>query len=115
MTMSDIIIRDAEMEDLEILLRFEQNIVSTERPFDRTLKSGEIHYYPIRDMINDPQVKIVAAVSGDRVIGSGFARIEKVQPYLAHLQHAWLGFMVRAPITQGRTGGFTGVRASLGD
>ena len=100
--MSDIIIRDAEMSDLETLLRFEQNIVNSERPFDSTLRSGEIHYYPIRDMITDPQVKIIVVVFEGQIIGSGFARIEKALPYVAHLQHAWLGFMYVEPQHRGK-------------
>lgn len=53
-------------------------------------------------MINDPLVKIVVAFAEGHIIGSGFARIENAQPYLAHLQHAWLGFMYVEPQHRGK-------------
>ena len=45
------IIREATLEDLSELLAFEQALINAERPFDPTLKKGEIHYYDIRQMI----------------------------------------------------------------
>jgi hypothetical protein len=47
--MSTINIREAELEDLNILLEFEQGII-TERPYDPTLEE-KINYYDIRKMI----------------------------------------------------------------
>jgi hypothetical protein len=41
--MEPVIIRKATQNDLPRLLDFEQNIVKTERPFDKTLKEGLIH------------------------------------------------------------------------
>jgi hypothetical protein len=48
--LSTINIREAELEDLNILLEFEQGII-TERPYDPTLQEGKINYYDIRKMI----------------------------------------------------------------
>jgi hypothetical protein len=48
--MSTINIREAELEDLNILLEFEQGIITAERPYDPT-KEGKINYYDIRKMI----------------------------------------------------------------
>ena len=55
--MSDIIIRDARLEDLPVLLEFEQGIVTAERPFDPTLAADPISYYDIKRLINDASSK----------------------------------------------------------
>jgi hypothetical protein len=39
--MSTINIREAKLEDLNILLEFEQGIITAERPYDPTLKEGK--------------------------------------------------------------------------
>jgi ribosomal protein S18 acetylase RimI-like enzyme len=100
--MPEIIIRKATINDLEILLRFEQNIIAAERPFDKTLKSGHIHYYDIEEMIKAPHIEVVVAESNGEIIGSGYARIETAKAYLAHQQYAYLGFMYVDPSHRGQ-------------
>ena len=65
--MDEIIIRKATIIDLEELYQFEQGVIAAERPYDSTLKN--------------------------KLIASGYARIEEAKPYLKHANHAWLGFM----------------------
>jgi hypothetical protein len=48
--MSKINIRQARL-DLNILLEFEQGIITAERPYDPTLQEGKINYYDIEKMI----------------------------------------------------------------
>ncbi len=100
--MENIIIRKAESTDLEALLAFEQAIVATERPFDETLKDGEIHYYDLKQMIASPDVEVVVAELNDEIIGSGYARIQSSKAYLKHQQHAYLGFMYVKPEYRGK-------------
>ena len=95
--MQDIIIREATLEDLPVLLSFEQGIITAERPFDPTLKKEEINYYSIRDMILASDVHVVVAESQNKLIASGYARIEKAKPYLDHEDYAYLGFMYVDP------------------
>ena len=95
--MQDIIIREATLEDLPVLLNFEQGIITAERPFDPTLKKEEINYYSIRDMILASDVHVVVAESQNKLIASGYARIEKAKPYLDHEDYAYLGFMYVDP------------------
>ena len=95
--MTDIIIREATLDDLTVLLEFEQGIITAERPFDPTLKKEEINYYSIRDMILASDVHVVVAESQNKLIGSGYARIEKAKPYLDHENYAYLGFMYVDP------------------
>jgi GNAT superfamily N-acetyltransferase len=86
-------IRRATLDDLSVLLEFEQGIISAERPFDPTLKEGKISYYDIAKMISANDVEIVVAVQNEQIIGSGYARIENAKPYLNHKLYAYLGFM----------------------
>jgi len=95
--MQDIIIREATLKDLPVLLSFEQGIITAERPFDPTLKKEEINYYSIRDMILASDVHVVVAESQNKLIASGYARIEKAKPYLDHEDYAYLGFMYVDP------------------
>jgi RimJ/RimL family protein N-acetyltransferase len=100
--MNEIVVRRATLDDLGTLLQFEQNIVSTERPFDETLKSGLIHYYDIEAMINASYVEVVVATFNNEIIGSGYARIETSKLYVVHQQHVYLGFMYVSPAHRGR-------------
>jgi GNAT superfamily N-acetyltransferase len=95
--MKDFIIREARMEDLPQLLAFEQALINAERPFDPTLKQGEIHYYDIRELILAPHIHLIVAVADNRLIASGYARIDKAQPYLEFTHFAYLGFMFVDP------------------
>ena len=100
--MKPITIRKARTTDLETLLRFEQGVITTERPFDPTLREGQIHYYDIRAMITAKDVELLVAELDGIVIGSGYARIEAAKPYLKHPVHAYLGFMYVDPAHRGK-------------
>ena len=100
--MSDIIIRTAKPADLNALLEFEQGIVSWERPFDDTLKEGEIHYYDLGAMIVADDVYVVVAESEGKLVGSGYARIEQGKSYQKFGQYAYLGCMYVLPEFRGR-------------
>ncbi|HEY6899204.1 MAG TPA: GNAT family N-acetyltransferase, partial [Puia sp.] len=56
-------IRPATNADLDTLLRFEQGVISAERPFDPTLKPDPINYYDISYMISAPEVELLIAES----------------------------------------------------
>jgi GNAT superfamily N-acetyltransferase len=100
--MKEIIIRKSTLKDIQVLLSFEQGVISAERPFDVTLKSGHIHYYDLEEMITASHIEIVVAESGNKIIGSGYARIERSKPYLAHEAHAYFGFMYVDPRYRGK-------------
>ena len=100
--MGEIRIRTATLADLPVLLTFEKGIIATERPFDVTLKQGDIHYYDIAYMITAPHVEVCVAELDGELIGSGYARIEDSKVYLKHPQHAFLGFMYVKPEYRGR-------------
>ena len=97
-----IYIREANIDDLSILLEFEQGIITAERPFDPTLKEGKISYYNLEKMISAHDVEVVVAVLNNQIIGSGYARIESAKPYLNHKLYAYLGFMFTHPNHRGK-------------
>ncbi|SRR5665213_583889 len=92
-----IIIRKAALSDMETLLRFEQGVIWTERPFDTTLQAEPITYYNIEEMINSSHIELLVAEFEGKSIGSGYARIENSKHYLQHPKHAYLGFMYVEP------------------
>ncbi len=100
--MEQIITRRASIKELEILLGFEQEIIKAERPFDPTLKDGEIHYYDIAYMIEATDVEVVVAEAAGEIIGSGYARIQDSKVYVKYPKHAYLGFMYVKPQYRGK-------------
>lgn len=96
------LIRTARLEDLPVLLEYEQGVISAERPFDPTLKKGSTHYYDLKEMIVADHIEIVVAETGSKIVGCGYARIEKAKPYLAYNEHAYLGFMFVHPDHRGQ-------------
>ncbi len=91
--MKEIIIRKATLEDLETLLIFEQGIIKAERPLDETLKSGDISYYDIREIILEPETEVAVAVFQDKIISSGYAKLIQAKNYYDFEKYAYLGFM----------------------
>lgn len=100
--MQGLTIRRAIFEDIPTLLHFEQGVISTERPFDETLKKEETRYYNIPEMIAAPHIELLVAETDGKLVGSGYARIENAKPYLQHRQHAYLGFMYVEPAYRGQ-------------
>ncbi len=102
MTASGFTIRNATLEDLPILLNFEQELILAERPFDVTLKEDPISYYDIKQMILDEHASVVVAEMEGQVIASGYAIPKKARHYLNHEYYAYLGFMYTHPDFRGR-------------
>jgi RimJ/RimL family protein N-acetyltransferase len=100
--MEQVTVRTASLNDVETLLRFEQGVITAERPFDTTIKDGDTNYYDIVEMIKSPHIEIVVAEINNQVIGSGYARIEDSKPYLKHQKHGYLGFMYVEPAHRGK-------------
>jgi len=73
--MDEIIIRPATFADMDTLLRFEQGVITAERPFDSTLKDEHINYYDLVGMIERPDIELLVAELNGELIGSGYARI----------------------------------------
>ncbi|MDF2433567.1 MAG: hypothetical protein JWP44_3198 [Mucilaginibacter sp.] len=100
--MEQISVRKARLDDLDVLFEFEKEIIRTERPFDSTLKEGDIHYYDLAYMVGAANVEVVVAEIGTELIGSGYARIEDAKIYYKHQKYAYLGFMYVKPQYRGK-------------
>lgn len=96
-----LILREATTDDLPQLLKFEQDLINTERPFDPTL-GGNICYYNLPEMIAAAHVDFIVAEIESNVIGCGYSRIQKAKPYLKHQEYAYLGFMYVQPSHRGK-------------
>lgn len=98
----EIQIRPAKEDDIDTLLEFEKGIIETERPFDTTLKDGEIHYYDLVELIRSPGSAVVVAEIDSQLVGSGYAQVRKADPFLKHTYFAYLGFMYVRPAFRGK-------------
>jgi len=99
---NQIVIRKGVVEDLPVLLEFEQGIIEFERPFDVTLKDEKISYYDIREFILSPIADVIVAEMNGQLIGSGYVLIKEAKEYFKHDKYAYLGFMFVAPEARGR-------------
>ena len=100
--MGNIKVRAAVLADLPILKSFEQEIIATERPFNNCLKAESFCYYDIAELIKSDTSTVMVAVDGEKLVGSGYARIRESKAHLTHDQHIYLGFMYVAPSHRGR-------------
>ena len=99
--MSEYLIRDAVVGDLETLLEFEQELIKAERPFDECIREDPLHYYDLGAMIKNPEIAVMVAEHRGRIVSSGYARARQARTYLDHKEYAYLGFMYTLPEYRG--------------
>lgn len=95
-------IREAEIEDLESLKKFEQEVIRYERPFDPNIKNDPIEYYDLINLIQREDAYVIVATIDGKIIGSGYALIKNSVPYKNPKQYAYLGFMYVLPKFRGK-------------
>jgi GNAT superfamily N-acetyltransferase len=95
-------IRKAIETEIEILLSFENGIVEAERPFDNSLKEGEIHYYDLIELIKSTKAEVLVAVVNKEIVGSGYAKVLPAEPYQKYSEYALLGFIYVKPAFRGQ-------------
>ncbi|MGC4021873.1 MAG: GNAT family N-acetyltransferase [Cyclobacteriaceae bacterium] len=89
--------------DLPVLLEFEQGVIQAERPFNCTLKDGEIHFDDLQKLIESENAEVVVAQVDNEIIGSGYAVIkQEVDSFVKHTQFSYLGFMYVRPAHRGK-------------
>ena len=69
--------------------------MDAERPYDPTLRQGELQYLELETLLADPATYLVVVVVAGQVVGSGFARLEAAKPYLRRDRLRRAGFHVR--------------------
>ena len=99
---NDLRIRQATIDELPTLLEFEQGIIAAERPFNPTLKNGEIHYYDLAALIESPLAAVYVAELEGELIASGYVLEKKAKDYLQHDRYGYLGFMYVRPEHRGK-------------
>ncbi len=99
--MNQIEIREARLDDLPILLQFEQGIIDYERPFDPTLDVDPISYYNLEELIHSEKAHVLVAETNGQLVGSGYAKVLAAKKYLDHEQYSYLGFMYTDPKYRG--------------
>jgi GNAT superfamily N-acetyltransferase len=95
-------IRRAIESEIDILISFEQGIIEAERPFDNTLKEGEIHYYDLIELIKSDKAEVLVAVVGEEIVSSGYAKVLPAKSYQKYNEYAYLGFMYVKPAFRGQ-------------
>ncbi|WP_426279318.1 GNAT family N-acetyltransferase [Chryseobacterium sp. S-02] len=97
------ITREATEQDLDILLEFEQGIVSAERPFNSTLIEGKIHYYDLLHLIKSEDTLVLVTEDNNEILASGYARIKSPENSYSNFdRYAYLGFMYVKPEYRGK-------------
>ena len=86
-------VRKATLEDLPVLLEFEQGIIKAERPMDPTIREGEISYYDVGEFIRSDDAEVYVVEQEGRILASGCVRIKPDRHYLKHKRMGHLGFM----------------------
>jgi GNAT superfamily N-acetyltransferase len=56
----------------------------------------------LKELIRSPEAQVLVAEMGGRLVGSGYARIRKADPFLKHEYFAHLGFMYVRPAFRGK-------------
>ncbi|OUR94580.1 GNAT family N-acetyltransferase [Flavobacteriales bacterium 34_180_T64] len=85
--------RIATLNDLPILLQFEQRLIEAERPMDPTLKEEKISYYDLSEFIKNENSELYVVEIHGEIVASGYAKIKTDRPYLKHDKQGYLGFM----------------------
>lgn len=81
------------MDDLNIVLQFQQGIVEAERPFDPTLREGELHYHDIPGIISSSDAELIVALVNGRIVGCGYGQIRDAETYLRHAKYCYVGLI----------------------
>lgn len=99
--MEKFLVRPATLNDLSVLLEFEQGIITAERPMDLTLAADPISYYDISELIHSDDAEVLVVEHDSKVIASGYAKKKKALDYLDHEFYSYLGFMFTNPECRG--------------
>ena len=95
-------IRKATLEDIPVLLEFEQGVIEAERPMDVTIKREKTHYYNLLALINDLNIELVVAEVNGEIVSSGYAKIKEGRDCFTYDEFSYLGFMYTKPEFRGK-------------
>ena len=95
-------VREAVSGDLETLKEFEQEVIRFERPFALNLREDPITYYDFDRLMEREDAILMVATVDDKLVGSGYARVEENVPHMKPRLYAYLGFMYVRPEYSGK-------------
>ncbi len=87
------VLRHATIDDLPILLEFEQGVLDAERLMDTTLKREDTYYYDLPYLINEPTVALLVAEINGVIVACGYAKIIQARDCFTFNRFSYLGFM----------------------
>ena len=99
---SRLAIRAATMDDLEVLLDFEQGVIAAERPLDADMKNGSVTYYDLPGLINDTDTQMLIAEIDGQAVASGYVQIRQERSHIRFSACAYIGFLYVAPEHRGK-------------
>ena len=99
--MTQITTRAATIDDVPILRQFEQGIVAAERPFDPTLRDGELQYHDIPRIIASSDAELIVALADGTIVGCGYGQIRDAETYLRHSKFCYVGLVFVLPEFRG--------------
>jgi GNAT superfamily N-acetyltransferase len=102
MNKENVTTRRATNADLPKLNEFLQMLVEAERPFNPTLKEGEIFYYGLKALLVEERTAVLVIETDGEIIGSGYAQIRSAKAYEQHESFGYLGFMFVTPEFRGK-------------
>jgi len=90
----DIKVREATLNDLDVLLKLEQQLINVERPMDESLEQDEkISYYDLSDLITSDESSLYVATLDDEIIGCGYGLIRQNKSKFTQKKHGYIGFI----------------------
>ena len=96
------IVRKATLDDLPILLEFEQGVIETERPMNPALKDGHINYYDIEKLITDVSSEVFVVELNGEIVSSGYVQIKANSDFMKYDRQGYMGFMFVPPQHRGQ-------------
>jgi GNAT superfamily N-acetyltransferase len=93
----NVIVRKAHIRDLDTLLEFEQGVIASERPFDKSIKDVKVTYYDLNRLMDDDNAQLVVAEVDGVLVGSGYALLKQSEPFEKYDYYSYLGFMFVDP------------------
>ena len=98
----NLIIREANLDDISTLLELEQCVIEAEKPFNASIKTEKTHYYDLDDLITSKDSCLIVVEDSSDIIATGYAQIRESKVALNHEKHSYLGFMFVSPEHRGK-------------
>lgn len=99
--MKNLTIRKGLLNDKTDLLELEQKVVEAERPYNPTIKSQNVVYYDLENLLIDEDSHLIVAEFKGQIISTGYAQLRDSKKSLKHTRHSYLGFMYVTPEYRG--------------